>query len=180
VRALSRGEFLRELEGTQRELLLERARAERELAGLRQRLEGVRARLESGELAEDDERRLTEELGLDLKALLAGAPGDRPALVAGVLQRERERRQAALARALTGHRERIDVLERRVAKLRASLAQMEEELGNLAARVGQDDGIASIYRQVQGLSFQETQRQAKLGLLRAIFEANLELQRPAA
>lgn len=180
VRGLSRREFLRELESTQLELVRQRDRARMELESLRGRLALSRARLDSSALDEGTERTLSEELAGDLTALLARAPTERRAAIEDVVRRERERRRAALDRALRIHRSRIDVLERRVAKLRASLAQTEEDLAELALRARLDPGIPSIYRAVQGLSETSLQRAAKAECLRAIFEANVELRRRAA
>jgi diguanylate cyclase (GGDEF)-like protein len=74
-------------------------------------------------------------------------------------------------------RARIDVLERRIAKLVHVLGVTEEELQRVAALKGIDLGIASIYRSVQGISSDATFRDQKLRMMRNIFEANLDLKR---
>lgn len=74
-------------------------------------------------------------------------------------------------------RERIDLLERRIAKLVHVLGVTEEELQRIAALKGIDLGIASIYRSVQGLAPDATFREQKLRMMRNIFEANLDLKR---
>jgi diguanylate cyclase (GGDEF)-like protein len=74
-------------------------------------------------------------------------------------------------------RERIDVLERRIAKLVHVLGVTEEELQRVAALKGIDLGIASIYRTVQGIAQDATFREQKLRMMRNIFEANLDLKR---
>jgi len=79
--------------------------------------------------------------------------------------------------ALRSARERIDVLERRIAKLTQILGITEEELQRVATMKGIDLGIASIYRTVQGLSAEATQRARKVAMMREIFEANLEFRR---
>ena len=72
--------------------------------------------------------------------------------------------------------ERTDLLERRVAKLGAMLEQTEERLRHVLQNTG-DDGVASIYRDVQGLAPGEGQFEHKRDLLKAIFDANLRMQR---
>ncbi len=79
--------------------------------------------------------------------------------------------------ALKAARERIDVLERRIAKLTHILGITEEELARVALIKGIDLGIASIYRSVQGLSPEASQRERKLAMMRDIFEANVEFRR---
>ena len=74
-------------------------------------------------------------------------------------------------------RGRIDVLERRIAKLTHLLGVTEEELKRVAAMKGVDLGLASIYRGVQGLSSEAAQREAKRAMMREIFEANVEMRR---
>ncbi len=179
VRGLSRREFLRELERTHGDLLASRNRARAELTGLERRLEQARSSLATGELGVAQEQELADELSREIAALLASPPmnaRDAGAAIEALVQRERERRTAAFARSLEVQRMRIDVLERRVAKLRSALAQSEEDLAALLLRAEVDTGISSIYRQVQGLSTTGIFRAEKLELLRAIFEANLELQ----
>ena len=75
---------------------------------------------------------------------------------------------------------RIDELERRIAKLVGSLQTTEHALGQVARLRRDDQGIESIYRTVQGLAPDEPEVEAKLDLMRAIFEKNLELHRRRA
>jgi diguanylate cyclase (GGDEF)-like protein len=78
---------------------------------------------------------------------------------------------------LDAARRRIDTLERRIAKLVHILGITEEELQRVASMKGIDLGIASVYRSVQGLSLEATQRELKLQMMREIFEANVRVQR---
>ena len=48
-----------------------------------------------------------------------------------------------------------------------------------ARRAAIDPGVPSIYREVQGLSTEEANRQEKAELLKRIFEQNLVLQKKA-
>ena len=72
---------------------------------------------------------------------------------------------------------RIDILERRIAKLTHILGITEEELHRVAGMKGIDLGISSVYRQVQGLSADASQRELKLQMMREIFEVNFKTQR---
>lgn len=70
---------------------------------------------------------------------------------------------------------KIQDLERRIAKLVASLDETEAALKRLAMASQSDSGIESIYRTVQGLDGGDPAAAAKKELMRAIFEKNLEL-----
>jgi hypothetical protein len=71
--------------------------------------------------------------------------------------------------------DRIDVLERRLAKLRLSLAEAEEHLARASRESVIDSGIASTYRTVQGLDADAPHVALKAALMEKIFVANLEL-----
>ena len=74
------------------------------------------------------------------------------------------------------HAERVDLLERRLAKVSQSLELTEGELRRALLAKGVDPGVASIYRTVQGLSDVEHDLELKREMMAAIFEANLELR----
>jgi len=86
-------------------------------------------------------------------------------------------REAAVSKTVAEHSSQIDLLERRLTKLKDLLDVAEGELAHLASIKGVDAGIASIYRTVQGLSQSESQFAQKKEMLSLIFEANLELQK---
>lgn len=73
----------------------------------------------------------------------------------------------------------IDNLQRRVAKLSQSLGLTESEVNRLRRLKSVDDGISSIYRDVQGLGDQDLQAVLKKELMEKIFEANLDLRKDA-
>ncbi len=70
----------------------------------------------------------------------------------------------------------IDLLRRRVKKLTESLGLTEQELARLRKMKNVEEGVASIYRDVQGLSPQDARAELKKQLMASIFEANLDLQ----
>lgn len=74
----------------------------------------------------------------------------------------------------------IDVLERRIDKLKESLTLREQALDQMARLKAGDPGIASIYSSVQGLSERENNLAKKREMLRVIFEKNLELREQLA
>jgi len=179
VRGLTRAEVLQEFERTHAELLASRERARSELSQLESRLSEARLSPVSSELDAAQEADLARALEIDLVRLLRAE--DPRALLKSVIEREGQRRARALStaleQALGPERERAEVLERRVAKLRGELERMERSLVELERRSAVDTGVASIYKEVQGLDEHEQALEAKRGLLRSIFEANLELQR---
>jgi len=74
------------------------------------------------------------------------------------------------------YRRQIDNLERRIEKLNHMLAKTEEDLARMAHMRSLDPGVASIYREVQGLSPEDEARALKKELMLKIFEANMELK----
>lgn len=87
-----------------------------------------------------------------------------------------ERKSAEVARAALRDRE-VDTLQRRIRKLNESLVQTEQRYKEVAAMKNIDDGISSVYREVQGLRGDEAQVARKKELMAEIFKANLRLQK---
>ena len=71
----------------------------------------------------------------------------------------------------------IELLRRRVDKLSKSLGLTEQEIGRLRQAGVAEEGVASIYREVQGLSLDDARAELKHQLMSSIFEANLDLRR---
>ncbi|MDF1800618.1 MAG: diguanylate cyclase [Planctomycetota bacterium] len=71
---------------------------------------------------------------------------------------------------------RTELLERRVAKLGDMLERTETQLRGVLAGSG-ESGVASVYREVQGLGAEDSGVEQKRDLLKAIFDANLRMQR---
>jgi hypothetical protein len=71
--------------------------------------------------------------------------------------------------------DRVQVLERRIAKLLRALESAEQRISRLES-LDPAVGIASLYREVQGLAPDETNHEIKLQMMAAIFEANLALR----
>lgn len=71
----------------------------------------------------------------------------------------------------------IDMLERRIGKLSHALGVTEEELKRIAAMKNVELGQASIYRTVQGLSDDASDKERKREMMKDIFHANFELKK---
>jgi hypothetical protein len=74
----------------------------------------------------------------------------------------------------------LDVLQRRLAKLEHSLQETRATLAYVSGLEHVDTGLASLYRQVQGLAESDPRRELKRSVLDSIFHANLSLQKPAS
>lgn len=119
------------------------------------------------------------DLGTRLRAafrLHGRVPGSLP-LENDVVEIAEDALREAEARAGSGKSADVDVLERRIAKLRELLDQTERALEEMADAKGVGSGIASIYRTVQGLKAGEKGAEQKKEMLSLIFEANLDLQK---
>ena len=87
-------------------------------------------------------------------------------------------RNAAMTADESGEKDRqIDNLERRIAKLNAQLGLTEDELKRVMAMKNVEDGVASIYRTVQGLSDEDGSKDLKKEMMKQIFEANIEMKK---
>ncbi|MEQ1894693.1 MAG: hypothetical protein ABL998_19295, partial [Planctomycetota bacterium] len=76
----------------------------------------------------------------------------------------------------TGARaEAVDLLERRVAKMRRALEEFEQRYQELARRAGEEPGLPSIFREVR----EHTPERHRAALTR-VFELNVRLQRRSA
>lgn len=95
-------------------------------------------------------------------------------LVMGVV--EQERRESEAAKAAARDRE-VELLQRRITKLTTSLEDTETRLSQVASAKFVDGGIASVYREVQGLADDDSRYEKKKELMAGIFSANLRLQK---
>lgn len=167
VRGLTRTEFLAELADSRGEFQAQEGRARSELSDIDRALLQARTELSR---QRPESQALARALRTDLEAFLAaGAP---TVELDALLERDRARRETALAETYRT----IDVLERRVTKMRGELTDLETRYADLARRASEDHGVASIYRTVQGLEAGEGQEQRR-SCLQSIFEQNLVLQK---
>jgi hypothetical protein len=186
IRAMPRRAYIVELERSRGAMLAERDRLREELDGMRQKLDVSRTMLleeqrHFAERAAETDLALDAELGAELAGVLAdeslGEAARRRRLVEIATEAVHRARQRAFDERVTEHQRRIELFERRIAKLKGSLERTESELARLAALKPGDAGLASIYRSVQGLSGDDAHFAAKQELLEEIFQANLMLRR---
>ncbi len=95
-------------------------------------------------------------------------------LVMDVVSGERE--EAETARKALQDRE-VGNLQRRIKKLNETLVSTEQRLTKVSAMKTVDDGISSIYRDVQGLDESDSHAGKKKELMADLFKANLKLQK---
>jgi len=76
-----------------------------------------------------------------------------------------------------GYLNEIEILKKRLAKVRIALAQAESTIKGLRQRKATDAGISSVYKDVQGLDDENPAYQEKRVILENIFKYNLKLQK---
>lgn len=192
----TKAEFLRllrsheDLQREKSELERLKERAEEEVDAMRRELQAQRRALEQrlaeGDLRQagrydGDDARIAEQVREVVRAV-AGSDGVAP----GMLEQRvlelvmasiaGERRSAEEARRALRDRE-VDNLRRRIQKLSQSLEQTEHRLRHVSAMKDIDEGISSVYREVQGLQPGDTAFARKRELMSAIFQANMRLQK---
>lgn len=176
VNGVSKRDFLAELERSHADALRERERVRHELERLQLRAEVLRRTTTS------QEPNAASPLSEGLQELFRRA--ERGEMDLASLEQEVELVAKEFAtvdreRSLSEYDQQIELFERRIAKLNSSLKQSEETIEALARSKTVDPGIASIYRDVQGLSEQDAQHDMKHELLVKLFEANLALREHA-
>ncbi|MEM1448164.1 MAG: hypothetical protein AAF957_29430 [Planctomycetota bacterium] len=91
--------------------------------------------------------------------------------------REQALRQANAPRVEEPKSDReVELLQRRLAKLSKLLDERDEKLLALAEQSGGEEGIASIYRKVQGIKGRGKDAKRKKEFMTSIFQANLALR----
>ena len=196
----TKSEFLRLLRSNQNlekqrsELERLKDRSEEEVDGLRRELQQMQSQLEqrmSESVTIEDHGRYEGEnqaIAEKIRDVLTQVVSEGRIDVGGLQERLMElvlhsvgdeRRQTEEAKQALRDRE-VENLQRRISKLTQSLDQTEDRLRKVAAMKDIDEGISSIYREVQGLSPEDNSFGKKKELMSAIFEANIRLQKKAA
>ena len=88
-----------------------------------------------------------------------------------------ERREVIAAREAVRNRD-VDMLQRRIDKLKGSLGETEHQLREVTRLKSIDQGISSVYKEVQGLDQGDVQFERKMELMTDLFQANIVLQKP--
>lgn len=162
--------------------------AEAEIAGLRDDLAAQRASFRQEEALLREEA--SEVGGLQqaalvdrIQAIFAKVPrtpeieGVEKEVIALAVAELYEGRQKAIEAQMAEHARLVDQLERRIAKLTSLLGVTEEELQRVLAMKTIDEGVASIYRTVQGLGAEAAQAEQKKAMMSVIFQENLAFQK---
>ena len=192
----TKAEFLRllrsneDLQRQKSEVEEQRERAEEEIDLMRRELNEKRQALQlkldqdALELAnryEGENAEIAMKISEVVRAVAADSdtkPGDVEGklmeLVMNVISGERE--NAETARRALRDRE-VDNLQRRIKKLNETLHTTEGRLRKVSAMKDVDDGISSIYREVQGLDESDSQAGKKKELMAEIFKANLAMRK---
>lgn len=95
-------------------------------------------------------------------------------LIGALVGRERDHARRSVEAARNSE---VENLQRRISKLQRSLDVTEKRLVEVSQSKNVDDGVASIYREVQGLTAGSGSFEKKKGLMEDIFKANMALQR---
>jgi exonuclease VII large subunit len=196
----TKSEFLRllrsnqDLERQRSELERMKDRAEEEVDGLRRELQLMQRQLdqrmaesvtvEDQGRYEGENQEIAEQIHEVLKQVTSQGRLDMGGLQERLMELvlsnvKDQRRSAEEARTALRDRE-VENLQRRIAKLTESLDQTEQRLRKVSSMKTIDDGISSIYREVQGLNPQDSDFGKKKELMSAIFQANKRLQKKAA
>jgi hypothetical protein len=94
--------------------------------------------------------------------------------VSGFLRSEESRLRNAAAKE---QQQKIDLLERRLARLNETLRRTEQELQYALQHAQTEEGIESIYRSIQGIRESQQDFQKKWAMLSDIFNKNVELRK---
>jgi len=168
IRGLTRTQFLARLSESHDRLLDERVNIRQEIDGLRDQLGQLRS--EAGAAPVDLEAQLArrlDESGLG-RCLSTGLARDIVEFAAGAVRE--------MAPAAGSDPRETDLLKRRVAKMTAEIAHLEDALKEMMRAQRVDPGVASIYECVQGLSELDLLYEKKSEMLRDVFEANQVLR----
>lgn len=192
VRGVSKAAFMVELERSRDNIIRSRNEARVELKELRRKMNAFVGLQEMDDAIEERGARSFDEVH---RHVIADKMRDLFDLAARgeISQEELNEQLLGLAsRSVEEDRQRIrnertaeydrqsENFERRISKLRGALERSELALAELAKRKDIDSGIASIYRNVQGLSLEEEDHRAKEVILEQLFRANLLLQQKSA
>ncbi|GIW73443.1 MAG: hypothetical protein KatS3mg102_2985 [Planctomycetota bacterium] len=169
------GELRRELARQTDELRREQSRnvAEVEISPAAFAELETRLRALFDELMNEQERRSLAELGPRALRGLSQFERELAAMLDRLLAELRER---YLSQERREHERKVELLERRIAKLNRALQETEHQLRRVVEMKAIDPGVASIYDSVQGLDLADPLYGRKKELLHEIFLQNLALQ----
>ena len=182
VRRATRKPLVRELERTMNSVRQQRNLARRELDELRTVAASLEADVTSEEdriLYSEEERTFDRELRGKLQELQQRAADSvlDAAAVEELSAFVRTQRKRAVESGLVTDRERMAVLQRRIAKLNRTLTRAEQALRICAGKEGDRTAATALFRDLQGMAMEDPLGKAKVEILRNLFEENLEFRR---
>lgn len=192
----AREEFLRVL-ADRDDLKVSMKNLETELANLRDNFHFLKTELEVNQrLLQNEEARVIEEQAVPIKPeslehiedhlmakwneLLSEHGADealKDKAIRFTLNLIEEEREKALIDAKGSQETRIGNLKRRIGKLNAKLEETENLLDRVRRESQIDRGVASEFKEVQGLNDEEAYREEKEALLKEIFTLNMDLKK---
>lgn len=125
------------------------------------------------DLVDDERRQALAEFGESALPGMDALEDKLGEVLSGLISSERER---TLEESQAAHKQRVQILEARIAKLNSALTNTEDALRKVAAMKEIDHGVASIYDAVQGLALDDGDYERKSELLKIVFLENLQLQ----
>lgn len=179
-------EFLRLLKSNE-ELSARTQAAEEESNNLRIQLDRLQeelterlneAEIQRQETYEGEDAELRARIDQVFHSKHSADPAELQAAVMGLMQNvvDTERKQTVAAQEAARDRE-VDQLQRRIKKLSETLETTEQTLDKVASMKTVDEGVSSIYREVQGLGDGGETVERKKALMADIFQANVALQK---
>lgn len=170
-----------------RELNEQRQFLEEEVSNMRQQIEAERENRAADLITSapgyvfEELRVLFRELEKELESQLATLSGGKSGVLEkiwSVLGQNFDGQLQVVDRMEKDSLEHMEELKRRLVRMAKDLQLSQEEVADLreALAAAYDDGVASIYKCVQGLSTNDTNVQKKRDLLRTLFEQNLEIR----
>lgn len=176
-------EAIRAQVGEQRAGLKEQLQQIREEIADRRGFEELRSAEEAArgptEIEREEDERLAEEIRVAFDGQLESVSPQlrrvQRAATDRALEVLRAARHTAFDAGQAKSRDDVQQLERRVAKLVATLDSTEAVLKRVASMKDIEFGLASIYREVPGLAPEEADSDRKRDLMSQIFQKNLEL-----
>ena len=170
VRGMTRAQFLVRLSESHDRMLEERLHIREEIDGLQDQLGEIRSQagVAPVDLEEQLKQRL-EESGL-ARCLSTGLTQD-------ILEFTSDAVRDLSVNVGGSDPKETDLLRRRVAKMTAEIANLEDALAHMMRAKNVDPGVASIYQCVQGLSQLDQLYEQKTEMLRDVFEANQALRK---
>jgi hypothetical protein len=170
-----------------KELNEQRQFLEAEVSNMRQQIEAEKENSAADLIASvpgyvfGELRVLFKELEKELEGQLTNLPGGKSSVLEriwSILGQNFDGQLQVVDRMEKDSIEHMEELRRRLVRMAKDLQLSQGEVADLreALAAAHDGGVASIYKRVQGLSIDDADFQKKRGLLKILFEQNIEIR----